>query len=267
LIFRFFAENLGADVPVYAFQWTGMDGGRGEATIMEMAEAYRDELLRFHPKTSGPIRLGGCCVGGLVVVELAKMLKQAGMEVIDPVIIVGAPNHGAKCHVRSEPEKSPEAFRNMLSNMEELKIVDDAEVPWNYVRPEPAPGLVGKIKQLPIYGMARRWRTENRLNRIGEQALSGEKIDVATRQWYCGQTAVVAMIHHKNRSYDGDLLYFRSGVCHGEAMGLWGWWDSPYMGFEELCEGSFEGFVIGGAHEDVLRRPEVAQKVRERFNG
>jgi hypothetical protein len=39
------------------------------------------------------------------------------------------------------------------------------------------------------------------------------------------------------------------------------------MGFEELCEGRFEGFVIGGAHEDVLRRPEVAQKVRERFNG
>lgn len=266
LIFRFFAENFGAEFPVYAFQWTGMDGGRGEATIMEMAEAYRDELLRFLPKDSGAIRLGGFCVGGLVAVELAKLLQHAGIEVANPLLIVGAPNHGAKCHVRTEPEKSPEAFGRMLANMEKLKEVDEAEVPWEYIRPTPAPGLVGKIKQTPIYALARRFRTEARLKRIGKEALAGKTVEPSARQWYCGQVAVAAMIHHRNGNYEGDILYFRSGVCHGEAMGLWGWWDSPYMGFEELCGGNFEGVVIGGAHEDVLRRPEVAKIVRERFN-
>ena len=214
-----------------------------------------------------PIRLGGFCVGGLVVVELAKKLKRAGYDVIDPLIIVGAPNHGATCHVQSEPEKSPKKFTSMLESMEQLKVVDDAEVPWNYIRPDHGGGLKGLIKHSAPYSYARRMRTEKRLKRIEQAALAGQIIDPATRQWYCGQTAVVAMIHHKNRSYEGDILYFRSGVCHGEAMGLWGWWDSPYMGFEELCDGQFEGVVIGGAHEDVLRRPEVAQLVRERFNG
>jgi amino acid adenylation domain-containing protein len=267
LIFRFFAENLGSDIPVYAFQWTGMDGGRGEASIMEMTEAYRDELLRFHPKDSGAIRLGGFCVGGLVAVELAKLLKREGYEIIDPLVIVGAPNHGAKCHIKSEPEESPQAFGHMLKRMEELKVVDAAEVPWEYIRPDFGGGLVGALKRSAPYALARRARTEKRLKRIDRETKSGRMIPPSGRQWYCGQTAVVAMIHHRNTCYDGDILYFRSGVCHGEAMGLWGWWDSPYMGFEELCEGHFEGVVIGGAHEEVLRRPEVARIVREKFNG
>jgi len=266
LIFKFFSENLGAEYPVYAFQWTGMDGGRGEATIMEMAEAYRDELLRFRAGKSGAIRLGGFCVGGLVVLELAKLLRREGVEVADPLLIVGAPNNGAKCHVRTEPEGSPDAFARMLEKMEELKVVDEAEVPWEYVRPVLAPGLLGKIKQTSVYALARRLRTEARVKRIDREALAGKVVEPSGRQWYCGQVAVIAMIHYRCSSYDGDMLYFRSGVCHGEAMGLWGWWDSPYMGFEELCEGNFEGVVIGGAHEDVLRRPEVAKIVRERFN-
>jgi len=266
LIFKFFAENLGAEYPVYAFQWTGMDGGRGEASIMEMAEAYRDELLRFRAGKSGAIRLGGFCVGGLVVLELAKLLRREGIEIADPLLIVGAPNTGAKCHVRTEPEKSPDAFGRMLEKMEELKVVDEAEVPWEYVRPAPAPGLLGKIKQTSIYALARRLRAEARVRRIGREALAGKMVEPSGRQWYCGQVAVMAMIRYRCSSYDGDMLYFRSGVCHGEAMGLWGWWDSPYMGFEELCEGNFEGVVVGGAHEEVLRRPEVARIVRERFN-
>lgn len=266
LIFRFFAENLGADVPVYAFQWTGMDGGRGEASIMEMAQAYCAELLRFLPADARTIRLGGFCVGGLVAVELAKLLKAAGVEVLDPLVIVGAPNHGAKCHIKSEPEQSPQEFKRMLEQMEKLKVVAEAEVPWEYIRPDHGGGLRGAIKQSAPYAMARRLRTEKRLRQIDREAAAGQGVDPATRQWYCGQTAVVAMIHHRNQSYDGDILYFRSGVCHGEAMGLWGWWNSPYMGFEELCNGHFEGVVIGGAHEDVLRRPETANKVRERFN-
>lgn len=266
LIFRFFSENLGADIPVYAFQWTGMDGGRGESTIVEMAETYCDELLRFLPEGVKTIRLGGFCVGGIVAVELANLLKARGIKLIDPLIIVGAPNHGARCHVRSEPEKSPVAFKRMLNTMKNLKVVDEAEVPWEYIRPDHGGGLKGAIKQSTPYAMVRRMRAEARLKQIDRETATGRVLDSATRQWYCGQTAVAAMIHHKNSCYDGAMLYFRSGVCHGEAMGLWGWWDSPYMGFEELCEGEFEGVVIGGAHEDVLRRPEVAHLVRERFN-
>lgn len=266
LIFRFFAENLGADVPVYAFQWSGMDGGRGEGTIMEMAEAYRDELLRFLPEGQRVIRLGGFCVGGIVAVELAKLLKAAGVEVLDPLVIAGAPNHGAECHVKAEPEDTPREFQRMLARMNRLKVVEEAEVPWEYIRPDYGGGLKGAIKKSAPYATARRVRTAMRLRQIDREAAAGTEVDPSTRQWYCGQTAVSAMIRHRNTSYDGGILYFRSGVCHGEAMGLWGWWDSPYMGFEELCNGDFEGVVTGGAHEDVLRRPETAHKVRERID-
>ncbi|MDH3981540.1 MAG: amino acid adenylation domain-containing protein, partial [Kiritimatiellaceae bacterium] len=266
LIFKHFAEHFGPEQPMYAFQWAGLDGGRGEATVEEMAQAYMKELLAFHP--SGPVRIGGYCIGGYVAMELARLLRLAGIEVVGPLVVVGSPNIRAKSFDRREPEssnKTQTAFERMCAEMIEHRIVGDAEIPWNYVRPELPPGLRGTLIQTRLYAAARRWRTMARLAKISKSAEAGTPVPQEERQWYCGQTAVMAGERHNSRGYAGDMVYFRSGVCHGAAMGSYGWWDDLYMGFGEWCRGHFEGIVVGGPHEEVLKRPEVAQIVRNRF--
>ena len=74
LIFSELAANLGPDQPIYAFQWSGWDGHRGEVTVAEMADAYVGELRRYAP--DGPYRLGGHCIGGLIAIEMAYRLVE-----------------------------------------------------------------------------------------------------------------------------------------------------------------------------------------------
>ena len=38
------------------------------------------------------------------------------------------------------------------------------------------------------------------------------------------------------------------------------------MGFGELCEGQFDGYVVGGGHNDLLDNPVTAKIVRNHFD-
>ncbi len=261
LLFNHFAENFDTRQTVYAFQYAGLDGRPGEPTVEEMAQSYVAELLAAYP--TGKVRLGGYCIGGYVVMEVARLLKGTGVEVLDPLVVVGTPNVRAKSFNPRKPEateKSMAAFGRMCDKMAQEKIVEDAEIHRNYVPPEH-----GWLKQTRLYAFARRMRTWARLAKTTKAATEGGAIPPSSRGWYCGNITAMAGERHKSRGHNGDMLYFRSGVCHGAAMGFRGWWTSLFMGFEELCHGNFEGIVVGGKHEDVLKRPEVAQIVKDRF--
>jgi amino acid adenylation domain-containing protein len=261
LLFRHFADNFETDQTIYAFQYAGLDGRPGEQTVEEMAQTYVAELLEVYPK--GKVRLGGYCIGGYVLMEVAQLLKGTGIEVLDPVVVAGSPNVRASSFHPREPETSPKslkAFNEMCDAMERAKIVADAPIHRNYNAPRlPWP------KNTLLYGHARRMRTMARLARMTKAAQMGEPIPPAARGGYCGNSTAMAGERHESHGYDGDMLYFRSGVCHGSAMNFRGWWSSLFMGFEELCRGNFEGIVVGGLHEEVLKRPEVAAIIRDRF--
>ena len=53
------------------------------------------------------------------------------------------------------------------------------------------------------------------------------------------------------------MLYFRSDCVVGRYFSLRGWWDDPFLGFAELCDGNFEVHAIGGSHTDVLDIAEM----------
>jgi len=261
LLFKHFAENFDTRQTIYAFQYAGLDGRPGEPTVEEMARSYVAELLATHPK--GKVRLGGYCIGGYVVMEVARLLRGTGVEVLGPLIVVGTPNVRAKSFNPRKPEatkKSWAVFGRMCDEMARKKIVADAEIHRDFV-----PAECGRLKQMRLYAFARRMRTWARLAKTTKAATEGGVIPPSSRGWYCGNITAMAGERHKSRGHDGDILYFRSGVCHGEAMGFRGWWTSLFMGFEELCHGNFEGIVVGGKHEDVLKHPEVAQIVKDRF--
>src|SRR5262249_46876413 len=74
------ANLLGNDQPVYALQARGLDGNIPKnQTIESIAAAYLKEIRALQPH--GPYFLGGFCFGGLVALEAARQLKQAGESV------------------------------------------------------------------------------------------------------------------------------------------------------------------------------------------
>ena len=74
------AKQLDPDQPVYAFQARGLDGSIVKNQSLEqIAASYIEELRRFQPE--GPYFLGGFCFGGVLALEVAQQLSQAGQEV------------------------------------------------------------------------------------------------------------------------------------------------------------------------------------------
>src|SRR5262249_6477264 len=54
-------------------------------SIEEMAEAHLAALKAFQP--SGPYRLGGYCIGGLVAFEMARRLHEDGQPIGAPLLL------------------------------------------------------------------------------------------------------------------------------------------------------------------------------------
>jgi amino acid adenylation domain-containing protein len=80
LRFRDMARCMEPDQPLYGIQAQGLDGVLAPLDRVEsMATLYYEQLRRFRPH--GPYHLGGYSFGGLVALELAQRLKQAGEEV------------------------------------------------------------------------------------------------------------------------------------------------------------------------------------------
>jgi amino acid adenylation domain-containing protein len=78
--FRGLAERLRTKRPIYALQARGVDPRQQpHGTIAEMAAAYIDEIRTRQP--AGPYSLGGYSFGGLVALEIACRLREAGEEV------------------------------------------------------------------------------------------------------------------------------------------------------------------------------------------
>lgn len=268
VVFREFAQNLGAEQPVYAFQWSGWDGGRGHRTLPEMAAAYKEELMRFLPAKS--YRLGGHCVGGLIAIELAHQLLQDGIEIEGPLLVSDCPNLESKAYRRSEPENSETsrtAFARMAKDLETRKAAEckALDIP---ALSKPSFGLSATLKRVPaVVGAIRNARVLRQRVDINRMLARGQKVPLDLRAFYSATTLCAAVKRHHSPIYPKDIIYFRSACVLGRNIGLEGWWDDSFFGFDELCGGQFEGHVVGGGHNEVLSLPEVAEAARRAWVG
>ena len=279
LIFSELATNLGPSQPVFAFQWSGWDGRRGEASVADMADAYVSELQRFAP--SGPYRLGGHCIGGLIAIEMAHRLVELGAEIDGPLIVSDAPNLGASSHRAEEPD-SDDATEQRFEAMVEALL---ARVPpelrtegWRGRLRRPGASDAGTSPQQhldPVRATLRRYpwllraaksvRTKAQVVRIESTVRLGRELPMDRRLLYCTETMTCAAKRHRPRPWTGDVLYFRTATFAAKEMALEGWWDDVEMGFGELCEGRFESHVVGGRHNEPLKLSWVAERIREAF--
>ena len=80
LVYRDLVRRLGEDQAVYGLQSVGLDRRRQPLTrIPDMAAHYVKEIRSVQPH--GPYLLGGFCYGGVLALEMAHQLQQAGEEV------------------------------------------------------------------------------------------------------------------------------------------------------------------------------------------
>jgi thioesterase domain-containing protein/acyl carrier protein len=72
--------RLGPDQPCLGFQSLGLkDPDLSHRTVGEMVECYVGLLRAFQPH--GPYFLGGWCYGGIVAVEMARVLREQGEQI------------------------------------------------------------------------------------------------------------------------------------------------------------------------------------------
>jgi len=82
-------------------------------SMESLASYYSDALCEFQP--SGPLVLGGYCVGAVIALEMAKNLRARGREVGPLIAIDGTPeNAGERLH-RWQPRYWLELARNIPS--------------------------------------------------------------------------------------------------------------------------------------------------------
>ncbi len=80
LHYRLLSQYLGAEQPFYGLQPRGLDGDQIPCDrIEEMAANYIQEIRTVQPE--GPYRLGGSSMGGMIALEMAHQLIDAGQTV------------------------------------------------------------------------------------------------------------------------------------------------------------------------------------------
>jgi len=264
LAFRAFAEGLDARQPVYAFQWSGWDGHQGERTIPDMARAYAAEIKRF--LNGSRCRLGGNCIGGLIAIELARLLKRQGIAIDGPLVIWDAPNLHSTRYLRQEPWNDDRQLAAMkrvaLALQERTPMPPDQAI---VAEPEPcSSGLMGVLQGIPYLRRIVQWsKIQRRLLPAYAARLSGRQIPMDLREHYCIRLMLGAVRKYVCEPCTEDILYIRSHSLLGRDIGIPGWWDDLYLGFEEICNGHFETHVVGLRHNKVTEAPEIARIVNE----
>src|SRR5216684_7656635 len=73
-----FVRMLGSEQPFYFIKANGMDGRRPILDVREMVAVYLQEIRRT--RSTGVLRIGGMCAGGLIAIEIGRALQAEGVE-------------------------------------------------------------------------------------------------------------------------------------------------------------------------------------------
>jgi thioesterase domain-containing protein len=80
-------------------------------SVESLAEYYANALVRFQP--TGPLLIGGYCVGAVIALAMADKLRRLGREVGPLLVIDGAPENAGALISRWQPEYWVELARNV----------------------------------------------------------------------------------------------------------------------------------------------------------
>ncbi len=228
--------HLPQDQPCYGFQSLGLkDSSLAHLSILEMARYYVTLLRKFQPQ--GPYYLGGWCYGGIVAIEMARLLQATGARVglLALLETVALPpslsnwryyNHRIKCSIRMNPGRLFQYVREKVRYTRNSKIA-------NRMRFRQAAGLLNADLS----------EIDPRLARLE----------------YVYNRNLEALNKYKSESYSGRVTLFNAAEKDPALI------SDPHYGWIGLAD-EIEIHEVPGNHDTMLTEPNVrmlAQKLDE----
>ncbi|MEW5930744.1 MAG: amino acid adenylation domain-containing protein, partial [Gemmatimonadota bacterium] len=234
LAYAALARHLHPEQPVYGLRSRGLDGvGEPARTVEEMAGDYLSALRRARP--SGPYRLGGWSMGGVVAFEMARRLEAEG-ERVERLVLVDA--HVPALHGRALP-RDPAVLVGTFAQ-------DMGLPPGLLALPESDAGDAGERAYL------RRVLEGARAAGLVPPDLDAERIE----RLYAVFRANLAALHgYRPAPWSGAATLLRAAE-HDPAQ-------TESAGWERLIEGGVEVRVVPGSHFSMVREPHAEALARE----
>jgi acyl carrier protein len=284
------AKLLGSDQPFYSLQWDGVDGSRGEQTIEGMARRYLREMREAQP--TGPYILGGLCVGGVVAYEMARQLQVSG-EKVALVALFDSPHLRSPAYQPATLAERWKRFRRRQAHywLQSASIVGgfasaafgklgsklklsrghaNGQLVTAGPRAAAEPSQAASLDIKQRVGGRLGWALRRR--GLGDLvATSCQLLRVRTPQEFRTEHGALTMIRAVTKypypEYDGELLYFSTGLDQGQMLGLPGAWTDDLLGWSVLAgQSGFEAHRIVSGHNEIVLQPETARILRARFD-
>ena len=215
------AEYLGEDQPLYWLDHHGTSGFGVPDTIEQMAANYIEEIRSV--QAHGPYYLLGYCLGGLLILEVARQLKAQGEAI------------GLLCLF------DPVAPLNMVAGAQAASPFPQVDAPKR------ASTILSKLKYL-CGRIPRRYRA---LKRVSKRTFcdlwirAGFRLPVYFRDFYCDEKLSRALDRYAPDAYPGSVVIFRQPNNGTEA------------GWRALVTGDVDFQETWVDHNQLLEEPFV----------
>jgi amino acid adenylation domain-containing protein len=231
-------RHMDPSQPIRGLQARGLDGREEPLdTIESMAELYVGRVLEEQPR--GPYLLAGSSMGGLVVYEMAQILRRRGQSVaLLALLDTRGPNFPTPTSRWTRLADQFETIRSQPSYRSRLALVWDRFRSLRDVLPFAANGTNAFVP--PRY-----------------EVLGGVELPPDLRAAILEVTRANerANVRYRPAPYDGRMLLLRAAV----AMRWSGMrFDDPYNGWRPLVRGGVDRVVIDCTHSELADDPPAA---------
>ncbi len=239
LSFRPLAVNMSPEQPFYCLQSLGLDGGRADYSIEEIAAHYIAEIKTVQPH--GPYQIAGGCWGAVVAVETAIQLERAN----EKVAFVGAIDGYNLAYGTALP-KLHEAFYQARFRVElgVRKVRKFVTASWRE-RAIAAGTLAGTVR-----------------NRISGNGFVEKAVGVKTPFMQTLERVLESNLRaravYRPRPYGGQITVFAAGRRVPDP------YHDPYLGWGVVAKGGIKLYVLPGNHETIAQdeeAPELAKAI------
>lgn len=238
---------LDAERPIFAIRAVADDAWGDEAECIEDIAAEYVKIVRAK-QPSGPYYLGGGCAGGVLALEMARILKSEG-ETIGQVILIDTARRGVSSRLRGIRYG---AFSTILTIL--VLLFYQLLNRLGFKRRSP-PKMARRDLSLHA-----QWWIENRLSLQSPDG-RGLFVDGNVNRWQARFLAAIR--RYRPEPYDGPATVFVSD----ELRRMTG---SPSLGWDSVMRGEFKVIRAGVGHSDMWSSPQiekVGEHIRELLAG
>ncbi|ASS74698.1 hypothetical protein CIG75_06735 [Tumebacillus algifaecis] len=221
--YRALAEELGVERPIYALQAPGLDAGQEALlSVQAMAQHYL-ELVRS-VQSSGPYHLGGWSFGGVIAVEMARLLQAQG-ERTAPLVLIDT--YAELEHTKEDESALVAAFFSDIAGLSGTDVTRFAEVA-DTLREADLPQLLPQAQQAGLLPA----------DVSAEQLLRLYHVFRANRRAYAD---------HLMATFSGDILLLHT--ADGGSV----------PGWQAVVTGTLQTKALSGNHFTLLQVPHVRE--------